>query len=791
MRTSLPSFPPAGLRPLAGLLFTAGLLAGAAPARAAVSFDAASRAASTTTGRTSLAWSHVVGGGADRVLVVGVAVEDATTADATVTAVTYNGVGLTAVPGSRVSGGGSGIIQTQLFYLLNAGLPAAGTYTVNVTFQGPVDGISAGAVSLAGVRQGAPEQVAIKVDTSGADSISTGITVATAGAWVVDVVGSGNSGSFTASSGQTERNDLAASGMTGAGSTKAVAAAGSTTLGWAHSGANRLAHSLASFAPSTGGTTTFSLTTSVSGSGTVARSPNAASYAAGTVVTLTATPAAGQQFVGWSGSLSGTANPAAVTMDANKTVTATFAPVTGSFTLATSVNGSGSVSRSPNASSYAAGTVVTLTATPGAGQQFTGWSGDLGGTANPASLTMNANKSVAASFAPVQTGSALYVAPGGTDGAPGTIEQPTTLASAITRLAPGGTIFMRGGTYRPSATITIARGNNGTASQPKRVFAFGTERPVLDFAAQSFSSSNRGLQLNGHFWHLRGLEVMNAGDNGIYVGGNNNVIELCVTHHNRDTGLQLGRHSSSAPVGEWPADNLILNCTSYDNYDPDNGEDADGFAAKLTTGPGNVFRGCIAHHNIDDGWDLFTKDDTGPIGTVTIEDSVAYGNGHLSTGGTTTDSDGNGFKLGGEDIAVNHVVRRSIAFGNKKHGFTYNSNPGSITMANNTSWDNGESNIKFDVGTHVFTNNLSFESGQSDKTAGTDVGGTNCWWKNGVSVNARGLLVSAADFVSLAPNIFRNADGSINLGSFLLPAAGSDLVDAGTPAGTDIGARQR
>ena len=76
-------------------------------------------------------------------------------------------------------------------------LAAAGAHTVNVTFQGAVDGISAGAVSLTGVSQAAPQSAATNVDTSGADSISTSITTATANAWVVDVVGSGNSGSFT------------------------------------------------------------------------------------------------------------------------------------------------------------------------------------------------------------------------------------------------------------------------------------------------------------------------------------------------------------------------------------------------------------------------------------------------------------------------------------------------------------------------------------------------------------------------------------------------------------------
>jgi hypothetical protein len=394
-----------------------------------------------------------------------------------------------------------------------------------------------------------------------------------------------------------------------------------------------------------------------------------------------------------------------------------------------------------------------------------------------------------ASATPVQPSAGdIFVAPNGTDANPGTMNAPTTLSAAITRIQAGQTIQMRGGTYNFSATVTIARGNNGTASQPKNIFAFGGEHPVLNFSAQAFSSSNRGIQLNGFFWHIRGLEVMGAGDNGIFIGGNNNTIELCEIHNNRDSGLQLGRFSSDAAESDWPANNLILNCTSHDNFDPDNGEDADGFACKLTTGPGNVFRGCISHHNIDDGWDLFTKTDTGPIGAVTIENCVSYNNGMLSDGTTTADSDGNGFKLGGDDIPVNHIIRRSIAFGNKKHGITFNSNPGSITVTNNTSWGNGEENIKFDEGTHIFTNNLSFQGTNSDHTAGTDVSSTNCFWKNGVSVNAKGLVVSAADFVSLTPTITRNADGSINLGNFLRLAPGSDLINAGVPSGTDIGA---
>jgi len=89
-----------------------------------------------------------------------------------------------------------------------------------------------------------------------------------------------------------------------------------------------------------------------------------AQYTAGTVVTLTATPDAGYVFSGWSGDLSGSASPATITIDANKTVTATFTPIP--YTLGTNVVGSGSIARNPDQATYIYGTVVTLTATPAA-----------------------------------------------------------------------------------------------------------------------------------------------------------------------------------------------------------------------------------------------------------------------------------------------------------------------------------------------------------------------------------------------------------------------------------------
>ncbi|MFD9303369.1 carbohydrate-binding protein [Streptomyces sp. NPDC060048] len=324
--------------------------------------------------------------------------------------------------------------------------------------------------------------------------------------------------------------------------------------------------------------------------------------------------------------------------------------------------------------------------------------------------------------------SALYVAPNGRDGAAGTVSDPTTLVSAITRVGAGGTVYLRGGTYHHAQTVTIEAGNNGTANARKKLSAYPGEIPVLSFAAMAEDPANRGLAVNGSYWHVNGVIVERAGDNGIFIGGSNNIIERTVTRFNRDSGLQLSRTAAGTPREQWPSNNLILSAESHDNADSD-GEDADGFAAKLTVGPGNVFRYAVAHNNIDDGWDLYTKTDTGPIGAVTIEDSLSYRNGTLSDGTVNSNGDRNGYKLGGEDIPVNHVIRRSIAHENGKHGFTYNRNPGTMTMSDNISTSNAQRNYSFDAGTSVFRNNVSCRvgSGSNDKAVG-DADSSNQFW---------------------------------------------------------------
>jgi trimeric autotransporter adhesin len=137
-----------------------------------------------------------------------------------------------------------------------------------------------------------------------------------------------------------------------------------------------------------------SLIVSVVGSGAVDQTPQPP-YGVGDVVTLTATPDANWSFAGWSGDLSGVTSPITITLDSDKVVTATF--ILNQANLTVNVVGNGTVSQIPMPP-YVVGDVVTLTATPDADWSFAGWSGDLSGTTNPITITLDSDKVVTATF---------------------------------------------------------------------------------------------------------------------------------------------------------------------------------------------------------------------------------------------------------------------------------------------------------------------------------------------------------------------------------------------------------
>jgi hypothetical protein len=267
----------------------------------------------------------------------------------------------------------------------------------------------------------------------------------------------------------------------------------------------------------------------------------------------------------------------------------------------------------------------------------------------------------------------VFVGPNGNDSNAGTQASPLkTLTAAQGKVSAGWTIWLLPGTNALTPTQTLTK--SGTAASPIRIQAMaGGARPVLDFSAQAFGS--RGIEVRGDYWVLRGFEIKNAGDNCIAIDGAHNVFDQLVIHGCQDTGLQITASSSDATNDAKAAYNEVINCDSYENIDqPTNGENADGFAAKLRIGPGNVFRGCRSWNNADDGWDFFASDDV-----VTIDNCWAFLNGKVVSGSNSA-GDGNGFKLGGAPNGAGqggavHIVMNSYAFDNKACGFVRNNNP--------------------------------------------------------------------------------------------------------------------
>lgn len=382
----------------------------------------------------------------------------------------------------------------------------------------------------------------------------------------------------------------------------------------------------------------------------------------------------------------------------------------------------------------------------------------------------------------------------------GTKDNPTDLNNAMEYAKEGQIIVLTEGTYKEFlSTITVGRGNDGTAENPIILMADpeAATRPVLDFGGKG-----SGMTIAGDYWILDGFDVTNSkdGSKGITISGSNCIIQNVNTYNNGNSGINIGRWKGQDLWNEWPANNLVLNCSSWDNADVGY-EDADGFACKLTIAEGNVFDGCIAHNNADDGWDLFGKIETGSIGSVVIKNSLAYGNGYLSDG--TNAGNGNGFKMGGDSLAGNHKLYNSFAFDNKAKGLDSNSGP-NIELYNCTSFNNGGANVALYTNDNANTayvvnglvsfRTLAMDVKETFKLKGTqiesNVYGVNNYFYDTTAqtgVNTEGAKVDASWFVSTDTSIeiTRNADGTINMNGLLqltdAAAAGSGAVMGGTP----------
>ncbi|MBD9083217.1 MAG: LysM peptidoglycan-binding domain-containing protein [Lachnospiraceae bacterium] len=381
----------------------------------------------------------------------------------------------------------------------------------------------------------------------------------------------------------------------------------------------------------------------------------------------------------------------------------------------------------------------------------------------------------------------IYVSPNGKSNAVGTRDDPMDIYTAVKIAAPGQKILIKEGTYDLSSTVKVERGINGTADAMIYMIADpeAGSRPVFDFGGKC-----AGMILAGDYWYFQGFDVTRSADaqKGIQVSGNHNILDRIKAYKNGNTGIQISRYLGTDQFNQWPAHNTILNCSSYLNADKGY-EDADGFAAKLTVGQGNVFDGCIAAYNADDGWDLFAKVQSGSIGVVTIQNCVAFKNGYIldENGREINAGNGNGFKMGGDSMPGAHVLKNSVAFANKAKGIDSNSCP-DIKVYSSTTFDNESYNVAFYTNTAVNTAfaadgilsyKVSNKVAEQFKLLGTqnaaDVKGvTNYYFDGSKTVNNNGKEAAASWFKSLDTasalkdgGITRNADGTINMNGFL------------------------
>jgi uncharacterized repeat protein (TIGR02543 family) len=149
------------------------------------------------------------------------------------------------------------------------------------------------------------------------------------------------------------------------------------------------------------------LTVNTSGNGSVTKTPDRTTYGCGEQVQLRVTPATGWSFAGWSGALTGTQNPATVTVDRSKAITALFKE--NKYTVTVAIQGGANAEQPGTAAPlapgpYYEGQTITLKAAPKPGYRFVKWiAGATEFTEAEIEVTITANTTYTALFEKLDT----------------------------------------------------------------------------------------------------------------------------------------------------------------------------------------------------------------------------------------------------------------------------------------------------------------------------------------------------------------------------------------------------
>jgi hypothetical protein len=307
----------------------------------------------------------------------------------------------------------------------------------------------------------------------------------------------------------------------------------------------------------------------------------------------------------------------------------------------------------------------------------------------------------------------IYLSPTGSDDGDGSLERPfATLGQAVSVVEPGQTIYMRGGTYRPTKPVDITI--SGTADRRITLTAYAGEHPILD--VREAPSGRTFIIQQADYWTVRGLEIVGAGHEAYRCEScQYNIFQELSIHDSRSTAFILR--------GEGTVGNQILDSDFFNNHDS-GGRGADGLAIKFGSGTGKVVRGCRTFNNVDDGVEL-----SGFTDPVTIDATWSYGNGINRWNLADFTGSGNGFRLGGaaEAPAVAHVVTRSAAWSNTGYGFTESGNTGALRVTNNTAFRNGKDGFAFFYSPSLFRGNLALGNSRPAVLAASASATGNSW----------------------------------------------------------------
>ncbi|MES2775282.1 MAG: DUF1565 domain-containing protein [Bacteroidota bacterium] len=405
----------------------------------------------------------------------------------------------------------------------------------------------------------------------------------------------------------------------------------------------------------------------------------------------------------------------------------------------------------------------------------------------------------------------FYVASNGDNANPGTFAQPfLTIQQAQSVVSAGDTIYIRGGTYNMTEALIAQYSGiwafvtkldkSGTPGKRINYWAYPGEKPVFNYTAINPAGYRiHAFQVTGSWLHIKGIEVV-----GVQVNilthtqsecfenqGSNNIYEMLSMHDGKAIGFYLTKGGN----------NLVLNCDAYNNWDNVSGNkrggNTDGFGCHPNNDSvgytNNIFRGCRAWFNSDDGYDCISA-----FESTTFENCWAFYNGYSSSFESL--GDGNGFKAGGYGVSLTpnvpgvipvNTIRFCLAVRNKSNGFYSNHHSGGSDWYNNTGWLN--------------TSNYNMLNRKTDYTA--DVPGYGHNMKNNLGWAARSteynnidfalcnadtnyfnlpVTVNASDFVSTDQALLaapRQPDGSLPKNGFLNLVPGSDLIDKGSDIG--------